>query len=84
MGRLHRTPTPSDDLDLQKMHMLYWRDPRSLLREVSAARWTSKLDDTIYVSIKMDFHLRNQDGYVLYSCLLGYVCRYSLNNADCV
>lgn len=36
------------DTDLQNIHILNWGDHRSLLPEISGARWTSKLDDTVF------------------------------------
>ena len=36
------------DISLQNIHILNWGDHRSLLPEVSGARWSSKLDDTVF------------------------------------
>ncbi|MGG3890007.1 hypothetical protein [Metabacillus fastidiosus] len=42
------------DTDLQNIHILNWGDYRALLPEISGARWTSKLDDTIYAMYKYE------------------------------
>lgn len=42
------------DTDLQNIHILNWGDHRSLLPEVSGARWTSKLEDTVFEVFKYE------------------------------
>lgn len=42
------------DTDLQNVHILNWGNHRSLLPEVSGARWTSKLDETIFEIFKYE------------------------------